>query len=109
MPIVSTNQPKMGFSFALSILLEKATPNNIPITEMEVNVRRKTQSILTLSNEEPKPIKELIEMIKRAVATASFIEMPNSITSAGTMRKPPPAPINPVMIPTINPCDANIV
>ena len=77
--------------------------------ESPVKLKRKGQSIWTLSNEEANPISEFTEIINKEVPTACFIETPTSITKAGTIRNPPPAPIKPVMIPTRSPCEARSV
>ncbi len=43
-------------------------------------------------------------MITNDVPTAFFIDKPAQSTKAGTYKKPPPAPINPVITPITIPC-----
>ena len=47
-----------------------------------------------------KPVKLFTEMITNEVPTAIFIGSFDSITNAGIIRNPPPAPTNPVKSPT---------
>ena len=77
--------------------------------ERLVKMVRKVQSAATAFIELKNPSKEFIEIIKREVATALFIGNPINITSAGTIKNPPPAPIKPVIIPTSNPCETKMV
>lgn len=102
-PITNTNQPNNGFSFFPSIFLDNATPIKIPTTDNTEKESKNNQLTVILSKENIKPKMELIAMMNKEVATASFIEIPSRSIKAGTMRKPPPAPINPVIIPTNSP------
>ena len=108
-PITSTSHPKAGFNFLPSMFFAKAIPKKIPTTDSAVKMIRKVQSCATIFMVLKKPRIEFMAMIKREVATALFIGKPISITSAGTIKKPPPAPIKPVMIPTKSPCETKIV
>ena len=47
-----------------------------------------------------KPIKELHEIINREVPMAFLIGNLAKCTKAGIIKKPPPAPIKPISIPT---------
>ncbi len=51
----------------------------------------------------PKPIEELMVMINNEVPTACFIGNLAKNKRAGIIRNPPPAPRNPVTIPTKKP------
>ena len=53
------------------------------------------------------PIIELIKIISREVPTASFICNPAKKISAGIIKKPPPAPKNPVTKPASSPINDN--
>ena len=59
--------------------------------------------MLVIFCELAKPNNEFIEIIKHRSANCFFISKFKSITNAGTIRKPPPAPIIPVIIPTAMP------
>ncbi len=57
-----------------------------------------------------KPIVELIEIINSDVPTVDFISnFAKKKTRAGIIRKPPPAPTNPVMTPTNDPIKSIII
>ena len=99
-PIASTIQPKSGFSFFPSIFFEIPVPIKIPTTDNALNVNRKVQSCFTIFMVLRNPKVEFIAIIKSEVATARFIFKPSNMTKAGTIKNPPPAPINPVIIPT---------
>ena len=109
MPIPKMIHPNSGFSFRPSIFLETAIPTKMPTTDKPVKPSRNPQSWLTISMVLMNPRIEFIEMIKSEVATAFFMCRPSSITSAGTIKNPPPAPINPVIIPTKSPCEIKMV
>ena len=109
MPITSTIQPNMGFSFLPSIFFDIAIPMKIPITESAANIPRNFQSVSIIFIELAKPSKEFMAMINNDVATALFMGKPSNMTKAGTIKNPPPAPINPVIIPTKSPCEIKIV
>ena len=102
-PIVKTSQPKRGFSFLPSIFFEMEIPIKIPTTDNALKIKRKFQSCLTIFKVVKNPKIEFMEIMKSEVATALFILIPNNITKAGTIKNPPPAPINPVIIPTNSP------
>ena len=51
----------------------------------------------------PKPMLEFIKIINNEVPTACFIGKLAKNNNAGIIKKPPPAPKNPVTIPTKNP------
>ena len=108
-PMIRTVQPNKGFNFFPSIFFEIPSPTKIPTTDRAVKVRRKVQSCFTIDIVLKNPKIEFMEMIKSEVATAFFILTPRSITKAGTIKKPPPAPIKPVIIPTKSPCEIRIV
>ena len=101
--MTSTIQPKMGFNFRPSILVATPIPTKIPTTDNEVKMVRKVQSCATIFMVLKKPSIEFIAMMINEVATALFIGNPISITNAGTIKNPPPAPINPVIMPTKSP------
>jgi methionine aminopeptidase len=67
------------------------------------NEDKNSQLMEEMFSELTKPNKELIEMINNDVPIAFFISKLRSITKAGTIKKPPPAPIIPVIIPTAMP------
>ena len=71
---------------------------------MSVKMERNTQStFIVKASPKKKPIRDLNAMIMSDVPTATFIFMFASITRAGMIKKPPPAPIIPVIAPTSNP------
>ena len=78
-------------------------PASNPIIANPVNFNKNSQSMLEMCSELAKPSKELIDIMKSDVPMAFFISRLRSITNAGTIRKPPPAPIIPVIIPTAIP------
>ena len=78
-------------------------PTRIPSAEMPAVIKRKGQSIGSCPISPVKPNKDLTVIIISDVATASFIGILARITSAGMMRKPPPAPTKPVTAPTMRP------
>ena len=108
-PITSTTQPKIGFSFFPSIFFESKTPTKIPEIDSDAKVNKNCQSTNTESSDDVKPIKEFKAIMNNDVATASFMLIFKSITNAGTIKNPPPAPINPVIIPTKSPWETNRV
>ena len=65
-----------------------------------VTLNNKVQSIVLLPRSPVNPIKDLAAMINNEVPTACFIGSLLNITSAGIIKNPPPAPTNPVNIPT---------
>ena len=74
-----------------------------PIIEIKVKIDKNSQLIDEMFSELTKPNKELIEIMSKDVPIAFFISKLRSITKAGTIKKPPPAPIIPVIIPTARP------
>ena len=78
-------------------------PKKIPITEIAVKEVSSSQSICNCHRSPVNPIRDLIAMIIKEVATAFFIGNLAKRTKAGIIKKPPPAPTNPVNIPIINP------
>lgn len=71
---------------------------------MPVNMERNSQSIFMVNaSPRKKPINDLKAIMIKEVPTATFISTFASITRAGIMRKPPPAPIIPVIPPTMRP------
>ena len=76
----------------------------MPTKDMEVKTAKNCQSI-SIVNTSPRknPINDLNAIIISDVATATFISTLASITKAGMIKNPPPAPIIPVIAPTINP------
>ncbi len=76
---------------------------NNPTKETAVKESKKVQSISRFFTSPKKPISDLIAIINSEVATAFFIGNLASNTKAGMIKKPPPAPITPVMTPTTRP------
>ena len=66
---------------------------------MAVNVNRNGQSILILDKSPRNPINEFIAIIQSDVPTAFFIGSFANSTSAGIIKKPPPAPTIPAKTP----------
>ncbi len=66
---------------------------------MAVRVSRNFQSMGLLRTSPKKPVSELIAIIKSDVPAAVFMGRPVNNTSAGIIKKPPPAPTNPVRNP----------
>lgn len=99
MPVINTNQPKIGFNVWLLIFLLKIIPINIPAIEKLVNLSKNNHSIGVLLKLPAKPIKELTAMIINEVATAFFIGNLAENNSVGIIRKPPPTPTKPVNAP----------
>lgn len=95
-----TNQPKIGFNFSASIFLDKAVPIIIPTIAKAEIVNKNYQSIRVASPSPKKPINDLAAIITNEIPTASFIGNLLKNTKAGITRNPPPAPTNPVRMPT---------
>ncbi len=76
----------------------------IPTIDKALKELRKTQSIFKLVDKSPvNPIKDLMAIIINEVPTAFFMGKPANKTKAGMIKKPPPAPTNPVKAPTNKP------
>ena len=102
--MIKTNQPNAGLSFSPEILLDRNAPKNIPPTAMAEKTNRKLQSMACPRPRSPKnPSKDFDAIIINEVPTACFMGNFAKTTSAGIIRKPPPAPTNPVTNPTISP------
>ena len=106
-----TNHPKLVLSFSPDTLEEKKMPMKIPTTDIAVNFIKRFQSIAecSLLRNPIKPMAELIAIINSDVPTADFIGNFAKKTRAGIIRKPPPAPTNPVMAPTNDPIKIIII
>ena len=105
-----TNHPKAGFSFEPSIFFDKKVPMKIPINAKKTIESRKRKSMFTPLITSPKnPNNELNAIINKEVPMASFIVRPVKKISAGIIKKPPPAPKNPVTIPTKDPINATFI
>ena len=74
-----------------------------PKTVMNEKDSRNVQSTYKLCKSPKKPISALIQIITNDVPTAFFMGKCAHSTKAGTYRKPPPAPIIPVMLPISKP------
>ena len=73
MPIIKTNQPKIGFSFLPSIFLEILIPISNPNTAMLVKINKNSFFMLVIFWELAKPNNEFIEIINIEVTIAFFI------------------------------------
>ena len=60
------------------------------------------QSIVMVCISPKNPISEFMAMMKREVPTAFFIGNLANKSNDGIIKKPPPAPTNPIMIPMVN-------
>lgn len=74
----------------------------MPTADKAVKDNRKSQSISLFWISPEKPINELMVMTNNEVAIAFLMVKRASLISAGTIKKPPPAPINPIKTPTKN-------
>ena len=104
MPITNTNQPKAGFSFVPSIFFEMLVPSTMPISAKIAIRTMKCQSVAVWKLAPQKPINDFTAIIISEVPTASFIGSLDKITNAGIIINPPPAPTNPVSVPSMAPC-----
>ena len=77
-------------------------PINIPTIEIVENVNKKIQSIIKFCTSPIKPTNEFIAIINKEVPTAFFMGNLTNKISEGIIKKPPPAPTNPMIIPIIN-------
>ena len=68
-----------------------------------VTDNNKVQSMVLFPKSPVNPISDFAAIIKSDVPTACFIGSLLSITSAGIIKNPPPAPTRPVSIPTSAP------
>ena len=75
----------------------------MPATEIAASDNRNGQSIVIEVKEPKNPSKVLNAMITMEVAIAVFMVNRPMWTTAGTMTKPPPAPIKPVIKPPTSP------
>ncbi len=76
----------------------------IPAIARVLNEAKNIQSIFKLVDKSPvNPIKDLMAIIINEVPTAFFMGKPANKTKAGMIKKPPPAPTNPVKAPTNKP------
>ena len=108
-PISKMNHPNISFKVAPFTRLLIKVPTCVPTTVSAMNGKINIQSTSAPFPKEPKkPTRDLMEMIIRDVPTAISMDMPNKTTSTGTIKKPPPAPTNPVMAPTTSPSAAMI-
>lgn len=96
----------MGFNLSPFIFFDNCVPMTIPIIAINVILIKKLQSISKWFTEEKNPIRELREMMTKEVPMATFIGIFKKLTNAGIIIKPPPAPTNPVKIPTTEPSPA---
>ena len=77
---------------------------NIPTITIEVNLNKNVQSISELrASPKRNPNSDLTVTIIKEVPIAFLISIPPKNIKAGMMRKPPPAPTNPVTAPIRNP------
>lgn len=72
----------------------------MPVIAIAVTLKSKGQWIRLCERENRNPNMEFIEMINKDVPTAVFIGRFKKLTSTGIIKKPPPAPIKPVIAPT---------
>ena len=75
----------------------------MPKIVMSENSKRNVQFTTNECKSPKNPIIEFIDMITNDVPTARFMVNPAQSTNAGTYKKPPPAPIKPVIMPIIIP------
>ena len=101
--IARTNHPKPFFSLAPSIFLFKKLPIIIPSVAIKMIMIKKFQSMTVCVISPANPTIDLIEMINIEEAIAFFMGNFPRITSAGIIKKPPPAPTIPVSMPSPNP------
>ena len=97
------NQPNAGFNFSPETLLLRPIPIKIPAMEKAVNGDKKFQLTVVLERLPAKEDRQFIVMISKEVPMALRIGSFKNNTNAGMIRKPPPAPIKPVSVPTTNP------
>lgn len=72
----------------------------MPMTDKPVKLNKNSQSISKLLISPRNPIKDLTAIIRSEVPIAFFIGIFANNTNAGMIKKPPPAPTNPVSKPT---------
>ena len=101
--MIRTNQPKIGFNFAPSIFLDKKIPMKMPTVAKAATEVKRVQLIKVSPLSPKNPINDFAAIITKDVPTASFIGNLDKRTNAGIIKNPPPAPTNPVTIPTIAP------
>ena len=77
-----------------SIFLLNLSPIKIPVIASAVTESNKVQSIVLLLRSPVNPINDFAAMINKEVPTACFIGSLLNITSAGIIKKPPPAARN---------------
>ena len=70
---------------------------DIPVKEL-----KNFQSIEMVCTSPKNPISEFIAMMKSEVPTAFFIGNLANKSNDGIIKKPPPAPTNPIIIPMVN-------
>src|SRR5690606_22679430 len=97
------NQPKPFLSLILSTFLLKYKPKYIPPIAIAVKINRKFHLIGCRPKSPKNPIREFNAIIIKEVPMASLMGRFIKITRAGTSKKPPPAPRNPVTSPIPNP------
>ena len=78
-------------------------PMAIPVKEMAVKLSNKIQFISILPKSPINPIKDFRAMIISDVAIALFIGSRKKKIRTGTIKKPPPVPVIPVIIPIPKP------
>ncbi len=102
-PSMSTNHQKRGLSVSQDIFFDTLLPINIPMIARTAICKRSVQSTGTRCSPLVNPMREFSAMIKSDVPMASFIGILLKITNAGIIINPPPAPTNPVIVPTTIP------
>ena len=102
-PSMSTNHQKRGLSVSQDIFFDTLLPINIPMMARPAICKRSIQSIESRCSPLVNPMREFSAIIKSDVPMASFIGILLNITSAGIIINPPPAPTNPVIVPTTIP------
>jgi hypothetical protein len=76
-------------------------PIKIPRIDRDVNFIKNNQSIVRFCMSPINPISEFIAIINSDVPTAFFIGSLANNTNDGIIKKPPPAPTNPIITPII--------
>ena len=95
------NHPNPFFKLLPSIFLLSLSPIKMPTIASAVTVSKSVQLIATWLLISPvNPINDFAAIINSEVPTACFMGSLLNSTSAGIIKKPPPAPTSPVSIPT---------
>ena len=101
--ITTTNHAKPFRRRSAGMRLTRRPPITLPTIAAATTAPAVSQGIVTLDRYPAKPAKDFIVMTRSEVPTAAPIGSPPRRTSAGTTRKPPPAPTRPVTPPTTRP------